>query len=119
MRTAILLCCMSALTPPVSADNLRDPTRPPQAMTGSGARRQSVPVLSAVLSTGFKRGAILNGEFVRSGGSVGPYLIEAVFEDGVRYRYAGHSQELHLPHALTMIKKPTAYPAREASGVNP
>ncbi len=76
-------------------------------------------MLSAVLSSGFKRGAIINGEFVRSGGSIGPYLIEEVFEDGVRYRYAGHSHELHLPRVLTMIKKPTAYPAQAPSGVNP
>lgn len=111
--------CLGALAPLAAAEKLRDPTRPPQAMATAGVRREPAPVLSAVLTSGGRRGAIFNGEFVRSGGSVGPYLIEAVLEDGVRYRYAGHSQELHLPHALTMIKKPTAYPARAASGVNP
>lgn len=119
MRAAILLWCIGALAPLAAAEQLRDPTRPPQAVAAAGARRELAPVLSAVLASGGKRGAILNGEFVRSGGSVGPYLVEEVLEDGVRYRYAGRSQELHLPHALTMIKKPTAYPAPAASGVNP
>ena len=121
MRTAILLCCIGVLAPPATAtaEQLRDPTRPPRAMAAGGARREPAPVLSAVLSSGGKRGAIFNGEFVRNGSTVGPYLIEEVLEDGVRYRYAGHSQELHLPPVLNMIKKPTAYPARAASGVNP
>ena len=121
MRTAVRLCCIGALVlaPPAPAEHLRDPTRPPQTMAAAGVRRESAPVLSAVLSSGARRGAIFNGEFVRNGSTVGPYLIEEVLADGVRYRYAGHSQELHLPPALNMIKKPTVYPARAASGVNP
>ncbi len=114
----MLFCCLGALAPLAAAGKLRDPTRPPQAVA-AGAPRDPAPVLSAVLTSGGKRGAIFNGEFVRSGDSVGPYLIEEVLEDGVRYRYAGRAQELRLPHALAMIKKPTVYPARAVSGVNP
>ena len=115
----MLFCCLGALAPLAAAQKLRDPTRPPQAVAATGARRERAPVLSAVLTSGGSRGAIFNGEFVRSGTRVGPYLIEEVLEDGVRYQFEGHSQELHLPPALTMIKKPTVYPARAASGVNP
>ena len=118
MKTAILACCIWALAPLALAGGLRDPTRPP-LRSAAGARAEPTPVLSAVYSSTARRGAIVNGEYVRAGSTVGPFQIEAVLADGVRYRYAGHSQELHLPRALDMIKKPTVYPARATSGVNP
>ena len=115
---ALICCGMWALAASALAGDLRDPTRPPLVSSG-GAVHEPVPVLSAVISSDTQRGAIVNGEFVRSGGKVGPFLIEEVLADGVRYRYAGRSQELHLPHALSTIRKPTAYPAPATSGVNP
>jgi hypothetical protein len=118
MRAAILACCVCALAPPALAGGMRDPTRPPQRES-AGARAEPTPVLSAVYSGSSRRGAIVNGEYVRAGSTVGPFQIEAVLADGVRYRYAGRTQELHLPRALDMIKKPTVYPARATSGVKP
>ena len=103
MKTA-LLCCAALLTAPAAAGEPRDPTRPPHA--AAGMRREPAPVLSAVLSSGPWRGAIFNGEFVRSGGSVDGYTIELVLADGVRYSHAGRTEELRLPQTLTMIKKP-------------
>jgi hypothetical protein len=116
MRAA-LLCCVSLLAALAAAGEPRDPTRPPHA--ASRARAEPAPVLSAVLSSGPRRGAVFNGEFVRSGGSVDGYTIEAVLADGVRYRHAGRTGELHLPQTLTMIKKPATEPARATSGANP
>jgi hypothetical protein len=40
-----------------------------------------------------------------------------VLEDGVRYRRANQSHELHLVHAATTFKKPAAEPQRGPSGV--
>jgi hypothetical protein len=113
----VLLCCAVLLAPLAPAGASRDPTRPPFAPVA--ARREPPPVLSAVLSSGSRRGAILNGRFVRSGGSVDGYSIEAVLADGVRYRHAGRTGELRLPQTLTMIKKPASGPARATSGANP
>jgi hypothetical protein len=119
MKTAILACCICALATPALAGGMRDPTRPPQRAS-DGARAEPTPVLSAVYSgANGHRSAIVNGEVVHDGSAVGPFLIEEVLADGVRYRYEGHAQELHLPRSLDMIKKPTAYPARATSGVNP
>ena len=115
---AFICCCICALAAPAPAGDLRDPTRPP-LLSSAGAVREPVPALSAVISSDTQRGAIVNGEFVRSGTRVGPFLIEEVLADGVRYRYAGRSQELHLPHAVSTIRKPTAYPAPAPSGVKP
>jgi hypothetical protein len=114
---AALLAALAWLAAPAGAGELRDPTRPPLAF--AAGRRESAPVLSAVMSTGRWRGAIFNGEFVRSGGSVDGYTIEAVLVDGVRYRHAGRTTELHLPQTLNMIKKPATGPARATSGANP
>ena len=121
-RSALLaslasLASLAPLAPLAVAGELRDPTRPPLAFVAG--RHEAAPVLSAVMSTGRWRGAIFNGEFVRSGGSVDGYTIEAVLVDGVRYRHAGRTTELHLPQALNMIKKPASLPARATSGANP
>jgi hypothetical protein len=119
MKAAMLACCIGALALPALAGGLRDPTRPP-LRASAGARAEPTPVLSAVYSgINGRRSAIVNGELVHDGSAVGPFQIEEVLADGVRYRYAGHPQELHLPRTLDMIKKPTVYPARETSGVKP
>lgn len=114
---AALLCCAVLLAPLAAAGELRDPTRPPFTM--AAGRREPAPVLSAVMSSGGWRGAIFNGEFVRSGGSIDGYTIEAVLADGVRYRHAGRTTELHLAQNLNMIKKPATGPARATNGAEP
>jgi cytochrome c1 len=102
---------------PAHADGLRDPTRPPLPQSHSAAPHESVPVLSAVLTFGGTRTAIFNGQLVRGGSVVGAYTIDAVLEDGVRYRHANQWHELHLVHAATTFKKPVAGPQQASSGV--
>jgi hypothetical protein len=113
-----MLCCALLLAPPAMAADLRDPTQPP-ATVSTATRREPAPILSAVLKSGYKRGAIFNGQFVRSGGSVGNYTIIAVLDDGVRYRYAGRELELRLPPPASTFKKPATGPARGPAGVEP
>ncbi len=107
--------CWLLIAPFASADGLRDPTRPPAAPRAASAAPERPPVLSAILDSKDDRLAIFNGQLVRSGGSVGAYTIEAVFEDGVRYRHAGISQELHLVH-FAVFKKPSTAAARAPMG---
>jgi hypothetical protein len=111
----LFICCMAAFAPFAAADGLRDPTRPPVAAHAGFAAIERAPVLSAILGAKSDRMAIFNGQLVRSGESVGAYAIEAVFEDGVRYRHAGISQELHLPHSA-VFKKPSTAAARAPMG---
>jgi hypothetical protein len=75
-----------------------------------------LPVLSAIMGSGSDRVAIFNGRVVRSGGSVGTYVIQTVFEDGVRYRHAGVIHELYLPRTAA-FKKPSTAAARSPAGV--
>jgi hypothetical protein len=106
----MLLVCASLLASHASADALRDPTRPPVPVHSQAAAVERAPVLSAILGSKWDRRAIFNGKLVRGGESVGAYAIEAVFEDGVRYRRGGVSRELYLPHSEAFKKPSTAAP---------
>lgn len=100
------------------AEEIRDPTRPPMRDAHApDAAREPAPVLSAVMSFDGRRIAIFNGHVVTGGSVVGAYTIDSVLEDGVRYRHANATHELHLAHPETTFKKPAAGPARSPSGV--
>jgi hypothetical protein len=106
-----------SLTWTANAEGLRDPTRPPLPERHATAAHESAPTLSAVLNFNGERSAIFNGHLVHSGSAVGGYTIIAVLEDGVRYRHAGQSQELHMPHPTSSFKKPAVDALRASSGV--
>jgi hypothetical protein len=116
MRYAFI-CCALACAPLAAADGLRDPTRPPEPKAQRSGVHESAPVLSAIIGSDAGRIAIFNGHLVRSGGSVGSYSIEAVFVDGVRYRFAGRTYELYLPHA-EIFKRSSTSPVRVAGGAH-
>jgi hypothetical protein len=118
-RLAMMLGALGATAVSLTAraEGLRDPTRPPIPPSHTIAAREPAPVLSAVLSFNGTRSAIFNGHLVHSGSVVGAYTIDAVLEDGVSYRHAGQSHELHLAHTDT-IKKPAAEAQRAPSGVS-
>jgi hypothetical protein len=113
------LLCIGVLTLAwtANAEDLHDPTRPPLAERHAAVPSESAPTLSAVLNFNGERRAIFNGHLVRSGSAVGGYTILAVLEDGVRYRHAGQSLELHMPHPTSSIKKPAVEVLRASSGV--
>ena len=104
-----------------NADELRDPTRPPTLQRRAAAPHETAPeiapTLSAVLNFNGERSAIFNGHLVRKGSAVGGYTIDAVLADGVRYRHAGLSQELHMSHPASLFKRPAVDALRASSGV--
>ena len=114
----LLLLGGLGLASAAAGDELRDPTRPPLAENrAAGSVQEAAPVLSAVLNFNGVRSAIFNGQLVRSGSSLGAYTIEAVLEDGVRYRHAGLTQILHMAHTVPTLKQPAAALARAPAGV--
>jgi hypothetical protein len=108
---------VATLTWTAHADGLRDPTRPPLSVHHAAVPQESAPILSAVLNFNGQRSAIFNGRLVHSGSAIGGYTILAVLEDGVRFRHAGQSEELHMPHPTSSIKKPAVDVLRASSGV--
>jgi hypothetical protein len=113
----LLIVCAVAAGSFAAADGLRDPTRPPAAPTHAVRAAEPGPVLSAIIGVDGDRIAIFNGQLVRRGGAVGPYLIEAVFDDGVSYRHAGATVYLYLPRTAS-FKKPSTAVARPTMGVH-
>jgi hypothetical protein len=102
------------------AQTLRDPTRPPQVqkyVAGRSGPTESTLVVTGVFSAGERQSAIVNGRLVHAGDTVAGCLIEAVLENGVRYRRAGAVHELHLSHAMASVKKPTTVSPAVLSGV--
>jgi hypothetical protein len=111
---ALALCFAVAL--PAAAD-VRDPMRPPvNAIAHAGISRDE-PVVTAVFIAAERRAAIVDGHLVHRGDTVRGFAIEAVLDDGIRYRRAGSVRELHLRHSELQMKKPAAR-APAASGVN-
>jgi hypothetical protein len=116
VKSLVLTLAVIAV-PLACADELRDPTRPPTtAAHRETGPSEPAPVLSAIMGSASNRVAIFNGRVVRSGGSVGTYVIQTVFEDGVRYRHAGVTHELYLPRSA-IFKKPSTAAARSPAGV--
>jgi hypothetical protein len=111
----LLLSLTVVLFSLASADDLRDPTRPPVVAHHETGPSEPAPVLSAIMGSGSTRLAIFNGHVVRSGSTVGTYVIQTVFEDGVTYRHAGMIHDLYLPRPVT-FKKPSAAAARSPAG---
>lgn len=112
LRPAVPLTAAVLLTAGATADELRDPMRPPMPQNHSATPVEAAPVLSAVMNFSGDRAAIFNGQLVHAGSVVGPYTIETIFEDGVQYRRANQTHELRLAHNSSSFKKPSAQPPR-------
>ena len=116
--SSLLLGCFGLYSIHSLANEPRDPTRPPLVAIRAPVAREPKPILSAIMGSAPSRVAIFNGQLVHAGSYSGEFLIEAVFEDGVRYRHAGRTEELHLPHAIISVKKPSAAVTRMPAGAS-
>lgn len=112
----LILGCLGLFPIHSIANDPRDPTRPPSASIRTPIVREPAPILSAIMGPPSNRVAIFNGQLVRAGSHSGAFLIEAVLEDGIRYRHAGTTEELHLAHGIISMKKPSAAAARLPAG---
>jgi hypothetical protein len=91
---ATLLLSMTAKT--AMSDRLVDPTQP--AHTRSANTAESLPAVrvEAILQSGERRLAIVNGKVVRAGDRVGSIHILEVHIDGVRYSRGGETNVARL-----------------------
>lgn len=127
-RLSRRLACLFGLlltAPPVPAEELRDPTRPPAVLNPSApAAAPAAPVLQSVLIAPGRRAAIINGVTVEMGGSYGGAKLVNVSEAQVVLRNADQVQILRL---FPLVEKqtrtiaenvqadPQAKPGRKAS----
>jgi MSHA biogenesis protein MshK len=103
-----------AIAHAVSADTLRDPTRPPDAQSAFVAPGSQPIRVEAILSSRERMLAIVNGKVVRAGDRIGDARIDEVMNDGIRYTRAGHSQIARLATHLVQVRQPSA-PTKDES----
>ncbi len=100
--TALLLAFPMLL----SAEELRDPTRPPDApleesgRIGTSSYAAGPLYLSAILISPERRLATINGQRVRTGEQVGSALVLEITPVGVRVELDGEILNLHLAPRL-------------------
>jgi hypothetical protein len=103
---ATLLLSMTAKA--AVADRLVDPTRP--ASRGSAVSTASEAIrVEAILRSGDRHLAIVNGKIVRAGDQVGAVQILEVFGDGVRYSHAGQSHVVRLDLRTMQVRRNVAH----------
>ncbi|MDH5534224.1 MAG: MSHA biogenesis protein MshK [Betaproteobacteria bacterium] len=99
-RLAVWLAAAIALMPAAAgAQGLNDPTRPPAGMLGSDSAAlgtSSAPVLQSVIISPAGKAAIINGEMVRLGGTIGGARLVSVLESEVVLKEGGEEQVLKL-----------------------
>ena len=87
---AVLAACAFSVTVAAEPPGLRDPMRPPQpaAQAGAAAARHvpQPPRVSGLFRSGERRVAVVDGKAVRVGDQVSGARIEAILDDGIRYR---------------------------------
>lgn len=91
---ATLLLSMTAKS--AMGDRLVDPTQPAHARATNTAETLPPVRVEAILQSGERRLAIVNGKVVRAGDRVGSIHILEVHADGVRYSRGGETNVVRL-----------------------
>jgi hypothetical protein len=99
---AILLSATAGTT---MADRLMDPTRPSGAKADTTAEPTDSIRLEAILRSGERHLAIVNGKVVRAGERIAGAHIDEVFADGVRYTRDGQSHIARLNHTAIPVRQ--------------
>lgn len=96
---AMLLIASTAQA--AAAERLADPTRPSHAKAPAQVQPASAIRLEAVLRSGERYVAIVNGQLVRAGDRIGDARIDEISSDAIRYTRDGQSKVLRLQgHAM-------------------
>ena len=100
MRRTLLLTALSLWCAIVSAQALRDPTRPPAglgpAQAGALQAPSSGPVLQSIILSPTRRAAIISGQLIERGAYYGDLVLADVAQDHVLLRGASGTQLLKL-----------------------
>ncbi len=91
---ATLLLSMTAKA--AMADRLVDPTQPAHSRGANTGESLAAVRVEAILQSGERRLAIVNGKVVRAGDRVGSIQILEVNDDGVRYSRGGETNVARL-----------------------
>lgn len=107
-RTTLSLTALLAIGAGAQAQALRDPTRPVTAREVAQPVAAEALRVEAIMDSGARRIAIVNGTVVRTGDRVGTAVIEEIGSDWVRYTRNGRAQTARLPKDSMRVRRSTA-----------
>jgi MSHA biogenesis protein MshK len=113
-RTSLSLTALLALGAIAQADTLQDPTRPVTAREVVQKTQISGLQLEAIMGSGARRVAIVNGKVVRAGDRIGGALIEEIGSDSVRYARNGRSETVRIIKTSLRVRQSADLHANEA-----
>lgn len=103
---ATLLLSMTAQAAiALATDRLVDPTQPATVKAAIANETAGVIKVEAIITSGARMLAIVNGKLVRCGDFVGAVQIEEIFSDRVRYRHAGYSRLAHIGQQRLPVRR--------------
>lgn len=109
---ATLLLSMTARA--ATADRLVDPTQPAHLRPASTSESLQGVRVEAILQSGERRLAIVNGKVVRAGDRIGSIQILDVSADGVRYSRAGETNIARLVAKPMQVRRNVDQPGDES-----
>ena len=113
-RTALPLTALLAIGATVHAETLRDPTRPATARAVTQSAEVASVRLEAIMGSGTRRLAIVNGKIVRTGDRVGGALIQEIGSDSIRYTRNGRSETARIAKDSMRVRESAGLAKNEA-----
>ena len=97
-RVNTLLVCFALCLAPVNAQQLRDPTAPPQRIEPSKTSEQSaaLPQLQSIRWVDGQRSALIEGVWKQVGETIGSYRVEVISMSDVVLRDTRNNEDLTL-----------------------
>jgi MSHA biogenesis protein MshK len=109
---ATLLLSMTAKA--AMAERLVDPTQPAHTRAANTSESLAAVRVEAILQSGERRLAIVNGKVVRAGDRIGSIQILEVNSDGVRYSRGGETNVAHLTAKPMQVRHNVTHPGEQS-----
>ena len=102
---SLLAICLTTFIVTAHADPLLDPMRPPSVQAKTRTDNGALKV-TAILRSGERRVAIIDGNAMGEGDSVGNATIDSIGVDEVHYTRAGRHETARLASAAMPVRIP-------------
>lgn len=113
-RATLSLTALLALGAAAQAETLQDPTRPATVKTIKQGVTAARLQLEAVMDSGVRRIAIVNGKVVRTGDRIAGAMIEEIRDDSIRYTRQGKSEIARLTKSAARVRESVTRKVKEA-----
>lgn len=113
-RTALPLTALLAISATVHAETLRDPTRPVTARAATQSVEVASLQLEAIMGSGTRRLAIVNGKIVRAGDHIAGATIQEIGSDSISYTRNGRPETARIAKDSLRVRETAGLAKNEA-----